>query len=389
MKEKISVVMFSMSPYSEWVIEKKANRNYHVLKQLEKDDRIEKIISVDFLPHTIKRALTSFYKEQIKLKVGKTVRSDASTRVRKINEKTYVYETVDSVLSTEMLSRKLSEVLDQLKFNNRVVWSFIPTFIGYYGNVSESVSVFDTVDNWAEHPTYKKIRKRLNRNYEYINENVDVIFTVTEHLLHSLYPHHKNAYYIPNGVDVHHFQDEYDEPKDMQSIPHPRFGYGGVIQNRVDFNMIKHAASTYPEYQFVFVGPVWPDAGDHVVKGMKNVHFLGKKGYDEWPAYLQNFDVGIIPHTIDKFVKSMNPLKMYEYLACGKSVVTTPVSGLSMFKDVVNVAKSGDEFTSILPQALDQNTLELKQKRIEAVRSHSWENRVQMMLKSIFSVLNK
>jgi len=131
-------------------------------------------------------------------------------------------------------------------------------------------------------------------------------------------------------------------------------------------------------------GPVWKKAKTDRLKKMPNVHFLGPISYHDLPELYNYFDIGIIPHQITKFTKSMNPLKMYEYLACGLPVVTTPVAGTDQFRKFIKVAETRTDFIAALKHYLaDPGDQVEKEKRRQAVRGHSWQNRLDRMFKII------
>ncbi len=387
MNEKFDIVMFSMSPYSEWVRSHKANRNYHILTRLTNDSRIRSILTIDFLPFTFRRAAKLWFQEQMHLHAGRTISRNLTSRLLQVSKKLYVYETVDSVISEKRLLRNIKKAVKILGFKDILLWSYLPYFVKYFGKLSERLSVFDTVDNWAEHPSYAPYAERLRDNYSFLLGHADVIFTVTDHLAQSLFHGAPKVHYVPNGVDTDLFGTPGQEPADLANIPHPRFGYVGVIQQRVDFDMVQFAAINNPTSSFIFVGPIWKDAHIEKVQHLKNVYFLGQKSYEQLPSYIQHFDVGIIPHRIDAFVKSMNPLKLYEYLACGKPVITTPVSGIEQFSEYISVAHSQDQFSNLCSSMLKGDTPELHRMRQEAVKPHSWEKRVEDMLGFIFGAI--
>ncbi len=374
-----------MSPYTEWAIEKKANRNYHVLSQLIKNESIDRVMTIDFLPHTFRRAAKIWIEQHRRENGGEVIYRDATSLCKKVSEKLFVYSTCDPVLSPNRMNKKIRKLADMLHFRNRVTWSFTPLYADYFGELEEELTVFDTVDNWATHPVYKGFRSRILKNYRYIAANVDRIFTVTQHLKDDLFSNVHGAHYIPNGVDVEHFGSAQPEPTDMAAYRHPRIGYIGVMQSRVDFRLIRDVSARLPNTEWIFVGPVWPDADVRQVQGQSNIHFLGSKPYQQLPAYIQHIDVGIIPHVTDEFVKSMNPLKMYEYLACGKPVVSTPVSGVEMFSGDISVARSADEFAQKIQDTLRTTTPQDAARRKSAVAPHSWERRVSQMLQAIES----
>ena len=130
--------------------------------------------------------------------------------------------------------------------------------------------------------------------------------------------------YFPNGVNFHHFQGKWEIPKDLALIRRPIIIYVGAINYWFDFRLIEFAAKSLPQFSFVLIGP------DHEARKnlgqIENLYILGSKAYSEIPAYLSHSDLGMIPFNQNDYpelVNSLNPLKLYEYLACGLPVLAT------------------------------------------------------------------
>jgi glycosyltransferase involved in cell wall biosynthesis len=375
-----------MSDWNDWNKKGIVNRNYHILNQLLKSDKIGKILHVDFLPYTKKRSLRSYYESQIRNSSGKVIKKGLTSTLRKISNKLYIYSTIDSVFSEKKVYPNINKVLKDLNFNNIILWSYFPMFVGYFDQIKSKIKIFDTVDNWIEHNNFKSYKERLKNNYNYIDKNTDLIFTVSEDLL-KLFPNNKNTHWIPNGVDTEKFKINNLEfrikDKNSITIKKPIIGYVGFIQNRIDMDLIKYIAEQNLNKSIVLIGEVWPDASIEKIKNKKNVYLLGHIKYQELPKYIQQFDIAIIPHKINKFTKSMNPLKLYDYLACGKPVVTTPIAGIENFKDLINIAFSKEEFNNKIQEALKNNTEELEKIRINSIQNHSWGKRIDDILRYI------
>jgi len=438
--EKLDLIMFSMSTFSEWAAQGRVNRNFHVLNQLRKDPRIGKILAVDFLPFAWKRAARIWLEDIAGGKRGKSVCRDLTTRCAMISDhrsaisdpggKLFVYSTVDSIFSEKLALKKIRKIADKLGFRNVVLWSYLPMFVGCF-DWDVSLKVFDAVDNWMEHPAFAEYRERLKKNYSAISKKADLIFTVSENLVDFFrsFGREQDVHWIPNGIDAEHFissrflhsgrQGQAQEAT-RQSRPslrgmdpaaaggitkrsqasfgllrpaaglamtmkfkHPIVGYLGVIQSRLDMGLVKYLAEKNPDKSFILAGPVWPDAKRESADNLPNVYFPGPVSYAEAPEALRQFDVGIIPHVINEFTRSMNPLKLYEYLAAGLPVVTTPVAGIESFQDLIYVAGNREEFNEKINQALTEDNEDLRRKRQKATEGHSWEKRMGEMLRLI------
>ena len=390
MTKKFDIVMFSMSDWNDWNKKGIVNRNYHILNQLLKNDKIGKILHVDFLPYIKKRALRSYFENQILSTNGQVVKRGSTSILKKVSEKLYTYSTIDSIFNEEKVYEKINKVISSLKLENIILWSYFPIFTGYFDKIKSEIKIFDTVDNWTEHNNFKNFKERLKENYNSIDQKADLIFTVSEALT-KLFKNNKNVHWIPNGVDVEKFKN-YNlkfKIKDQRSqiVKKPIIGYVGTLQDRIDFELISYLSEKNPDKSIVLIGPTWSDAKIDEIKNKENIYLLGRIKYQELPNYLNNFDVAIIPHKINKFTKSMNPMKLYEYLACGKPVVTTPVAGIDNFKDLISIASTKEEFNNKIQLALQNNNKDLEKKRIESVRDYSWKSRVDKMISYIDKLL--
>ena len=114
---------------------------------------------------------------------------------------------------------------------------------------------------------------------------------------------------------------------------------------------------------------------------------LGRIKFEDAPSYVNKFDVAIIPHKLNSLVQTMNPMKMYDYLACGKPVVATGGAGLSMFKEYIHIANDSEKFIEAIDHELKSDSKEKQNNRRSAVRPHSWKARADKMTKLIFDKL--
>ena len=198
---------------------------------------------------------------------------------------------------------------------------------------------------------------------------------------------------IPNGVDTAHYKSfkntkaEIISKIDNKIVKNnkPIIGYMGVINpDRVDFDLVKQCIKNNPDKDFIFAGPVWGGFdSESLVNKFNNIKFIGPVFYDELPYLFSQYDVCLIPHLTNDFIQSMDPKKMYEYLASGKPVVTTPVSGTEVFSDVLYISNSYNDFSDKIQQAFDQNNEDKIINRQKSVIPHDWKVRFKVINKTI------
>ncbi|MBS4015546.1 MAG: glycosyltransferase [Candidatus Latescibacteria bacterium] len=199
----------------------------------------------------------------------------------------------------------------------------------------------------------------------------------------------KNAQieYIANGVDADFFIRKGHNapiPEALKNMPKPIIGFIGSLFHWVDIDLIAKTAQTYPNYSFVLVGPVH----EITIPKLPNIYHLGAKPYADIPAYVNAFDVCLIPFIQDPLSDKVDPIKVYEYLALGKPVVAINLPELEKMKDLICLAKDDNQFIAMTKQAVFENNPELRDKRIQYAKENSWNARVSDLIKVVSSHLN-
>nr|WP_314881808.1 glycosyltransferase [uncultured Campylobacter sp.] len=156
--------------------------------------------------------------------------------------------------------------------------------------------------------------------------------------------------YVPNGIDLDFFKAaDRSLPPQLEDIPEPRVIYVGAIHDWFDVDLVYYCAKNLPNYNFIIIGPEQKDLS--LLKKLKNIHILGSIPYAKIPAFLYNSQVGIIPFNVKDYpdlVNSINPLKMYEYLACGLRVVSVEWEQINDMNDIINLVTTKDEFVNAI-----------------------------------------
>ncbi len=249
-------------------------------------------------------------------------------------------------------------VQHELKGARPVLWYYTPMAVAFTDQVRPRAVVYDCMDELS---LFKGAPPVLKEREKLLLADADVVFTGG----HSLYEHkrahsqHPNIHPFPSSVDVPHFarareREEVPEPPDQAEIPAPRVGFFGVIDERLDIELVGELAEMRPDLQIVLIGPVVKiDPADLPQK--PNIHYLGGKSYDELPEYLAGWDVAILPFARNDSTRFISPTKTPEYLAAGKPVVSTSI------RDVVQpygrdglawIADTAGEFSAAIDEAL-------------------------------------
>jgi glycosyltransferase involved in cell wall biosynthesis len=161
---------------------------------------------------------------------------------------------------------------------------------------------------------------------------------------------------IHNGVDFKHFSEPHAEPPDMLRIPHPRVGYAGVIKKQLDLARMIRLARGLPQHSFVLVGPILNVSGREAevaeLRQLPNVFLLGAKPAEALPQYIQHFDVCLMCYEVNDYTKYIYPLKINEYLASGRPVISSPIDAVKEYRDIVAIASSDTEYFDAIEKSL-------------------------------------
>ena len=188
---------------------------------------------------------------------------------------------------------------------------------------------------------------------------------------------------LRNGVSFEQF-NQISDPNlnlisEFQLIPEPRITYIGVISDWFDLDLLYQAANSLPNYSFVIIGPV--DILIDKVKGVSNIYFLGAKPHSIIQIYLQNSQVGVIPFIRTKLIESVNPIKLYEYMAAGLPVVSTSWDELENLGSPALLAKDNHEFIEYINKIVTKKDFIDRHLLVNFAQSNTWKNRFTELMK--------
>ena len=246
----------------------------------------------------------------------------------------------------------LREMLDMLIATQGggapVLWFYTPMMFAFARHVEAAAVVYDCMDELS---AFRFASPDLSRLEGDLLQRADLVFTGGLSLFEAKRGEHDNIHPFPSSVDVEHFEQarlgRLGEPADQANIPHPRFGFYGVIDERLDLDLVRAVAAARPDWNFVMVGPV-VKIDPMMLPRSANIHYLGGKSYDALPAYLAGWDVALMPFAINAATRFISPTKTPEYLAAGRPVVSTPIADVvRRYGELEGVAvgATSDEYT--------------------------------------------
>jgi glycosyltransferase involved in cell wall biosynthesis len=193
---------------------------------------------------------------------------------------------------------------------------------------------------------------------------------------------------VENGVDYDAFAAgaSAPQPADIQVVPHPRIGYVGALNRKVDSPLLVELASRRPEWHFVLIGACGSfdretSSAVERLRCMRNVHFLGFKHHRDLPAYVSAMDVNLLAYRLGPqlWTEGIYPLKLHEYLASGRPVVGADLSTLRKFSDVVAIAHTAATWEEAVDAALIDRSPDASERRRAVARANTWEKRAALL----------
>lgn len=289
-------------------------------------------------------------------------------------------------LNNRKIAKAINKKIEELEFNNPILFNDNSFFKGFYFKelVNASFHIYYIRDFLNAQDYFKKHGRRLEPQ---LMAKSDLVVTNSTYLEDYAKKHNPKSKYIGQGCDFTGFDQPHEIPHDLRKIESPIIGYVGYLTSeRLDIDLISAIAKSKPNYNIVLVGPEDEEFKNSNLHKLDNVHFLGAKNPNELAAYISGFDVCINPQLINELTIGNYPRKIDEYLALGKPTVATKTVAMEVFKDHVLLATSLNEYLENIEKALTQNHHQKVETRKSFAFSHTWENSVSELEKSIILI---
>jgi len=295
----------------------------------------------------------------------------------------------------EVLQRQkkvVNNLLVNMKINKFISWYYTPMALPFTEHLNPEMVVYDCMDELS---AFKFAPAKLTILEKELFNKADVVFTGGQSIYESKKNHHHNIHPFPSSIDKHHFgaaRTHRKDPADRASIPGPRFGFFGVVDERFDIELLDAVARAKPEWHFVILGPVVkidPASLPHY----ENIHYLGGKKYEELPAYISGWDVALIPFAMNESTRYISPTKTPEYLAAGKPVISTPIHDVvSPYGDnkLVHIVSNAGEFIKAAEKELSRKRKASWLKKVDDfLLYNSWDRTWGSMVRHIEDALKQ
>ncbi|MEM8859478.1 MAG: glycosyltransferase [Chloroflexota bacterium] len=251
----------------------------------------------------------------------------------------------------------------------------------FFDHIENALSCYLVYDESPDFAHNKRIQAQLRAADDLTCKKADVVMATSKSQLDRRLHLNDNVVFMPNGVDFAMFNSPFEKgvevPADIIDLPKPIIGFSGWMGYQIDVPLLLHTSKQFPEASIVLLGPNTipnsPELDD--LMQMPNVHFLGKKDPNELASYFQVFDAAIIPYILKGHVRYIYPLKLHEYLATGRAVVSTDLPNLYPHEDILRIAKTRDEFVEHIRAAFNDQSPEMVRARIDEAKKYSWDDR--------------
>jgi UDP-galactopyranose mutase len=279
-------------------------------------------------------------------------------------------DELDSV-QREMIDR----LFEEHDIAEPILWYYTPMAMSWTRHLRAVATVYDCMDELS---AFKGAPRSLKDREAELFKRADLVFTGGQSLYEVKRDQHKNVYAFPSSIDASHFAQARGvtvDPADQAEIPHPRMGFFGVIDERMDIELLDAVAAARPDWHLVMIGPVVKiDPAD--LPARENIHYLGGKSYSELPSYLAGWDVALLPFARNESTRFISPTKTPEYLAAGCAVVSTSIRDVVRpygEQRLVHIADEPAKFVAAIEAAMNEDTA-ARMREVDAFLSQtSWD----------------
>jgi UDP-galactopyranose mutase len=290
--------------------------------------------------------------------------------VPRVPKGNYDLEALDSIQR-----RMLDELFREHNIVEHMLWYYTPMAVAWSGHLKPLATIYDCMDELS---AFKGAPRALREREEELFRRADLVFTGGQSLYEAKRELHQNIYPFPSSIDATHFvraRSVAVEPEDQREIPHPRLGFFGVIDERMNMELLAGIADARPDWHLVIIGPVVKiDEAD--LPRRSNLHYLGGKQYSELPAYLGGWDVALLPFALNESTRFISPTKTPEYLSAGRPVVSTSIRDVVRpygQLNLVRIADTVEEFVASCEEAMSEDA-EKRVREVDAFLAEtSWD----------------
>jgi glycosyltransferase involved in cell wall biosynthesis len=273
------------------------------------------------------------------------------------------------------LQTLLNFLLSTQGITDFVAWYYTPMALDFTGHLRPIATVYDCMDELS---AFAGAPPSLREKERALLMRADLVLTGGRSLYEAKRSLHANVHECPSSVDVPHFaraRTPLPEPADQRDIPHPRIGFFGVLDERLDRDLLGAVAERCPGWQFVMVGPITKINRDDL-PSLPNIHYLGPKKYEALPEYIAGWDVAMLPFARNQATRFISPTKTPEYLAAGRPVVSTSIPDVVRpygELELARIADAPNDFVEAIRAALCEPVAAWLPRADSFLAGNSWD----------------
>ena len=287
---------------------------------------------------------------------------------------------------TSIQKNLLDQFMEEMSIRDYTLWYYSPMALRFSDHLTPSLIVYDCMDELS---AFRFAPPQLTMLDTVLMQKADLVFSGGQSLYEARKHRHHAIYPFPSSIDKHHFLSarQYKiEQDDQASIPHPRLGFYGVLDERLNLQLIEDMAALRQHWHFIYIGPVVKIDPDTLPRAA-NIHYLGGKEYSDLPKYLAGWDIAIMPFALNESTRFISPTKTPEFLSAGKPVISTSITDVVnpyQKKGLVHIADTAEEFVEAADEALTNGTSSEWLKNVddflaEISWDHTWERMYVLM----------
>lgn len=297
---------------------------------------------------------------------------------------------------------ELKRTMRRLGFGQPILWLYRPDMIDMVGRLDEKLVIYHIVDKYTAYEAEfesvydQQRRQSIEEKERAMVRRADLVLVTSKSLLAEKRRDNANTHWVPNGVDYEAFASASRSaiPADVARLPQPVIGYVGAINEKLDYDLLRQVALADPNRSLILVGPVdlRLDFSGQAKLDLPNVHFLGRKPVEDVPRYVAACQVCLMPYKLNEWTAHINPLKLFEYLAAGKPIISTAIPAVGDFAQtdstaMIHVATDRADFIQAVAAKQAESDPEAKMRRMALAAENTWDTRIERISQLIDQTL--
>jgi len=264
----------------------------------------------------------------------------------------------------------------RVNITNSILWLYTPMAAPFVDALPYGTLIFDAMDQLS---AFLGAPPELIAQEKELLPRANLVFTGGVSLYEAKKPFNANTYCFPSGVEVAHFaqaetKDAFERPEELAALAGPILGFFGVIDERIDLQLLSDVAQARPDWQIVMIGPVVKIDPTHLPQH-PNLHYVGGRSYKDLPRYLAHFDVALLPFALNESTRYISPTKTLEYMAARKPMVSTAIHDvISLYGSVVRIADTPQTFITHVEAALQESSNARRADEDRLLAQHTWDH---------------